>query len=367
MPHGHALLRWSVAVCCAAWLTFCTTTTERPRVHVSAANPTVRRALAACPSLAEFAPATTCATGQHLLYVAKNALVARPPPARQEETLRMADGGDVGLCWIGPPSAVVVVWVPGILGTSADEESDLWRNVVLCRGWRCVVVRNRGVGVPLRTPRFSPLGSARDLAEVVRHVVGLGGRRVFLMGTSAGGSAAMRYLASPGAHRLVRAAFLISPSVDIEADARTCSAGYHGYILRGIKSMWLHPNEALLRSVPGWQQINAATTLTEINEIIPPFAGAKGVRQYLEETSPAGRLGHIRVPTLILHAMDDPVCLSEHVLREVRPLAETHDSVGLVLTRHGGHMVFYDAGLTSWAHRLAAEFFAGTTVPAPAR
>lgn len=188
---------------------------------------------------------------------------------------------------------------------------------------------------------------------------------MFLMGTSAGGSTVLRYLASPDAHRLVRAAFVISPSVDIEADARTCSAGYHGYILRGIKATWLSPNEDLLRSVAGWRQLNSAATLTEFQESVAVMAGAEGYRDYLEETNPAGSLGHIRVPTLILHAMDDPVCLPEHVLREVRPLAETHANVGLILTRHGGHMMFYDAGLASWAHRLAAEFFAGTRAPRP--
>ena len=68
------------------------------------------------------------------------------------------------------------------------------------------------------------------------------------------------------------------------------------------------------------------------------------------------RGGRVRVPTLLLNALDDPFCVSQNV-DDHRGLVLANPSLVLATTRRGGHLAFYEGLMAKpWAERVALEW-----------
>ena len=64
----------------------------------------------------------------------------------------------------------------------------------------------------------------------------------------------------------------------------------------------------------------------------------------------------VRVPTLLLNALDDPFCVSQNV-DDHRGLVLANPSLVLATTRRGGHLAFYEGLMAKpWAERVALEW-----------
>jgi predicted alpha/beta-fold hydrolase len=104
------------------------------------------------------------------------------------------------------------------------------------------------------------------------------------------------------------------------------------------------------------------------SRIIVPMHGFDDVDGYYWEASAGRLLGRVRVPTLVLHAEDDPMVPIE----TVRPwVGDASRWVKVKLSRHGGHLGWLggldeSSWIKSWATSEALAFFA-VHAPAPFR
>jgi predicted alpha/beta-fold hydrolase len=164
-----------------------------------------------------------------------------------------------------------------------------------------------------------------------------------IAGFSLGGSLSLLTLGRQAAQvpPQVRALAAVSTPLDLAACAdalgRLGNRVYQRYFIRNLRASYryrqrLHPHIY----EPGLEQ--RLRTVREFDEhVTAPLGGYRDARDYYERSSAGPWLPHIRVPTLVLNAADDPIVPVESVRRFAPP---SGSPVRLELTRTGGHVGF---------------------------
>jgi hypothetical protein len=169
---------------------------------------------------------------------------------------------------------------------------------------------------------------------------------VLAIGFSLGGNLLLKGLGEWGAAAPLRAAVAVSAPLDLAASCRRImaprNAVYQRYLLRKLQRESLAP---LL-----------ARTLYEFDDrVVAARNGFAGADDYYARCSAARFLDAIRVPTLLIHALDDPwIPAAMYTQRDWS--ANPH--VLPLLAAGGGHVGFHarDAQ-AAWHDRCAAQFF----------
>tara|TARA_B100001939_G_scaffold317864_1_gene304840 strand:- start:1699 stop:2724 length:1026 start_codon:yes stop_codon:yes gene_type:complete len=181
---------------------------------------------------------------------------------------------------------------------------------------------------------------------------------VFVMGLSLGGNMMLKYLGLTGKNSLIRAAVAVSTPLDLKAAERKImesrNSSYHGYILQELKrqvklSKHHHP-EAVVKAAL------AAATLYEFDDVyVSRVHGFDGADKYYASQSAGHFLIGVRVPTLMIHAENDPWIPVEDYRHRIWPEDMT---MSVLLTQDGGHLGFHTQDHPSpWHNRVAAVFF----------
>ena len=103
--------------------------------------------------------------------------------------------------------------------------------------------------------------------------------------------------------------------------------------------------------------LKGCSTIREFDhEITARYEGFSSADDYYCRSSASRVVEHVTVPTLIVHAVDDPFI---RVLPETRAKLAANPNITFVETQHGGHCAFlaepngYDG---RWAEKLVIEF-----------
>lgn len=223
-------------------------------------------------------------------------------------------------------------------------------------------------GEPNLKPRAYHSGETGDLALVLRRLRERFPRRPFvLVGFSLGGNVMLKYLGEHGGAEPtgVVGAAAISVPYDLAAGARrleTSFLGRHLYTRYFVASLVEKVRAKAHLLEPGFDVdgILESTSIRAFDEALTaPLHGFDSAEQYYRESSSSGFLEGIRVPTLLLHSMDDPFLPSDAV-----PTTTMGDNPLLhpVLTAKGGHVGFVSGTLTRprfWGEESAVRFLAG--------
>jgi hypothetical protein len=169
----------------------------------------------------------------------------------------------------------------------------------------------------------------------------------------------LKYLGEEGKATPLAAAASVCAPVDHSVTCRNMMRGrnaiYHRHILGQMKREATGEGAALT----GLERtaILAARSIWEYDEnFIAPRHGFAGAEDYYARCKPLAFMEDIRVPTLILGAMDDPWIPGA--------LYEAYDwsrnpALTPLLSRSGGHVGFHDSNPEQpWSDRVVAEFFA---------
>jgi uncharacterized protein len=219
-------------------------------------------------------------------------------------------------------------------------------------------------------PDLYHMGLEVDLVEAVRMLA----RRadvsdVYVLGYSGGGSLSLKaaafWSALARSESPVRKVAALSPPIDlIETRAnieRLRYVPYHMHVLRG-----LHRSArrfALRKNSPApytLKDIALSFTVREFDRrITVPMHGFDSVHHYDETSSALHDLPNIKIPTLIIHAKDDPmvpVAALERALKTASP------DVSALLSLEGGHLGWaaaIDEGSLkrTWAINQVLQFF----------
>lgn len=306
----------------------------------------------------------------HLQTIGAAAPLFSPPRSHtvdHEEDLRIPldDAGHRlhARAWWAAEGAPAVVILHGIAG-SKEAPCCVRAAVALHRaGYHTIRLDMRGAGDSIvDAPSLYHAGLTSDLDLAVRHVARdprVSG--VLVLGFSGGGSQALKLAGEWGdrAPASVLGIATISAPLDytrvaVRMDGLACLP-YRFHVLRGLLDRARafaehHPLRAHYRPAD-LARIRRFRSYDE--SVIVPMHGFGDVDEYYRAASSGPFLEKIKVPTLILHAEDDPMVPIDTVQTW---LAGASPEVRVRLSRHGGHIGWL-AGLdeTSWVKGWATS------------
>jgi predicted alpha/beta-fold hydrolase len=201
-------------------------------------------------------------------------------------------------------------------------------------------------GEPNRGPRFYHSGDTGDIDAVARRLLAVDASAPFLfVGVSLGGNVLLKWLGEFGASvdRRVIAAAAVSVPFDLARASRHIDRGfsriYQRHFLQSLRRKAL---SKLVRypELASRERVLSAHTLYDFDDIVTaPVHGFADADDYYTRSSSIRFLSRIRVPTLLLSAVDDPFLPSE-VLEQVRGVARGNPYLEVEFLAKGGHVGF---------------------------
>ncbi len=281
------------------------------------------------------------------------------------ERLELPDGDFVDLCLTANAGAPVVAVFHGLEGCVDSHYVKPLLAAVEKRGWHGVFMHFRGCsGEYNRLERSYHSGDTGDIGFLVEHLRNLyPGTPIAAVGYSLGGNALLKYLGEADRGGQVHAAAAVSVPYSLAEGAKQLKTGFSRVYQRRLLGL-------LKRKITGkFSARDCPFDLDEVSQlndffrfddrITAPLHGFAGVMDYYNRSSSLPFLKSITVPSLLLHARDDPF-MTEHVIPEDDELSEY---VQLELAETGGHIGFVSGrvpGYASyWLERRIIEFFDG--------
>jgi predicted alpha/beta-fold hydrolase len=292
--------------------------------------------------------------------------------ARPAELIRYPlPGGDGALyvrAWWQPGKARTVVIVHGVGGTS-ESKYVLRAGVSLYRaGFHVVRLNLRGAGEGIRdAPSLYHGGLTEDLSvtvEALSHDPRVAD--IALVGFSLGGNVSLKMAGEWGSNvpKGVRAVAALSAPLNLvevsRAFERWRAYPYSRYVLRHLIAQAtefrrLHPARAKYDRA----DLRRLGTVRAYDDcVVAPMHGFEGSLAYYRSASSGPLLRRIEVPTLLVHAADDPMVPDF----TVRPwLKELPRSVRVAWSEWGGHVGWFgglseDQWVETWAMRRVLRF-----------
>lgn len=253
----------------------------------------------------------------------------------------------------------LVVLIHGLTGCETSDYIRATALQLLRHGLPVLRLNLRGAGPSRRLCRQQyHAGRSEDLRAVLqqlRRQVDVAG--LVLVGFSLGANMLLKYLAEDGVDRDIRAAVAISPPFDLAATQQRIAAPrnrpYHRWLLARMREEALAApgprSSALDRAIRRCRSIYAFD-----DTVVAPQNGFRGADDYYQRCSARHYVDAIRVPTLLIHAADDPWI----------PIEPFHDfdwrrapAVVPLLPAAGGHVGFHGRGSrTPWHDRCLLRF-----------
>ncbi len=264
----------------------------------------------------------------------------------KRERLELPDGDFLDLDWTDNDSGPIVVILHGLEGSSKSQYARGILAAVQARGWRGVLMHFRGCsGEPNRLARGYHSGETGDLAFVLERLRGQAPLAV--VGYSLGGNVLLKYLGETGNRAPLAAAVAVSVPYRLADSARQLDSGfsrvYQWNLVRRMRAS-LERKRRLARLPLAITDPARLRTFYEFDEhVTAPLHGFRGADHYYAESSSRQYLKTISIPTLLIHAKDDPFMTADTAPAH----GELSTTTRLELYPHGGHVGFV-AGRYPW-------------------
>jgi predicted alpha/beta-fold hydrolase len=262
---------------------------------------------------------------------------------------------------------LTVVLVHGLEGSSHSQ----YIRGLAARAWNngCNVIRMnmRNCGnTDHLTPTLYHSGLSGDVGAVVEHFASQYHlARVALIGYSMGGNLVLKLAGEWGKRTPLCAVAAVCPAVDLAAGSdalhERANRGYEWHFLRGLMRRYRR-KAALYPHLYTTRGIGPVRSVREFDDkIVARYCGFRDADDYYYRAASARVVDRIAVPTLILHALDDPFI---RLLPETRSAIQANPSITLVETPYGGHCAYLsgDAGdEIHWAEATVVRYLLHVT------
>lgn len=293
------------------------------------------------------------------------ASLARRPVEIQtrRERLELADGDFIDLDWTTHRSGPIVLILHGLQGSSSSSYARGLMAACHAKGWRAIVMHFRGCsGEPNRLGRAYHSGETVDLHTVIDILQQREpGTCIGAVGYSLGGNVLLKWLGQYPFPSALCAAAAVSVPFELKTSAIQLGSGfsqlYQRHLLDDLKKSVLL-KQALLSTEIDVERSQSITTIYDFDDVVTaPLHGFKNAEDYYDRSSSRQYLKHIILPTLLLHAKDDPF-MTPAAVPENDDLSA---STVLELSPSGGHVGFVSGDWPWTAHywleqRLIAYF-----------
>jgi len=324
------------------------------------------------PTLADLAPAPFVPRapwwGGDLQTMRNYLLRDRLPPGHETERLILplgdGSGDQLAAALNRPvrlrPRAPLVILIHGLSGSEQSCNVQRSATSLLELGYPVLRLNLRGAGPSRPLSRYQyHAGRTADLdmalAALPRDILANG---VAAVGFSLGGNMLLKFLGERGAAQPIRAAVSVSAPIDLAACARRMlrwrNFAYQAYLLRDMRIEALtSASELTAREKTALRETRSIWDFD--HNFTAPRNGFAGAEDYYAKNGAQAFLDGIKVPTLVIHAQDDPW---------VPPGAylgydwKRNAAIVPLLPERGGHVGFHGSDRqASWHDVTIARFF----------
>ena len=278
-------------------------------------------------------------------------LCRRPAPlSLRRERIELPDGDFLDLDWNDVESDALILVLHGLEGSARSGYAAGMLHALGQAGLSSVVMNFRGCGgEPNRLPRSYHSGETGDLEYVVQRLrASASDAALGIVGYSLGGNVLLKWLGEKAEHAGIDAAVAVSVPFNLSLCADRLNRGlsrvYQWYLLQKLRRSLQRKLGTMSLSFDVHDP-RSLGSLREFDErVTAPLHGFAGAEDYYARASCGPWLRSIAVPTLILHAIDDPFMTPAVIPRP----DELSRCVQLELSARGGHVGFV-SGRFPWA------------------
>jgi predicted alpha/beta-fold hydrolase len=279
------------------------------------------------------------------------------------ERIDTPDGDFLDLDCAGEGRDRVALLSHGLEGHANQPYIRGMARALMKRGWDVVAWNCRGCsGEPNRQLRFYHSGSSEDLGTVMDHILASGKwREVALVGFSLGGNQTLKLLGERGesVDERVVGAVAISVTCDLAASSVRLGEWQNQlYMARFMKTL-RQKVIAKERMFPGQLDLEGLEDMRTFKQFddryTAPLHGFADAEDYWAKCGSIRFIKNIRVPTLLINALDDPFLGGRCFPGDE---AGTHSNFFLETPAQGGHVGFVTFGQKGeyWSESRAAAF-----------
>ena len=260
---------------------------------------------------------------------------------------------------------LTVVLIHGLEGSSNSQYVIGNTARALAAGLNVVRMNMRTCG---GTDHLSPTiyhsGRSGDVGRVLDAIIAQHQlESIALVGYSMGGNLVLKYTGelAASAPPQLKAVVGISPLMDLAISSaelhRPVNRAYEWHFLRNMvarvrRRMQMYPR------IYADAQVDRIRSMRDFDEyIVAPYGGFLDADNYYYTVASSRHAASLRVPTLILHALDDPFI---RMLPETRDALIANPHVTFIETQQGGHCAFLapaaESGDGYWAEKTLLSF-----------
>jgi predicted alpha/beta-fold hydrolase len=295
----------------------------------------------------------------------------------REQRWELPDGDFLDLAWSGigsgddvqPPGTSdqrpIAILLHGLEGDRSSNYIIGLTHALQQRGWRSCLMHFRNCGgEPNRLARSYHSGETTDIQRLVERLRNdHPDAPLVVVGYSLGGNVLLKWLGEQGADAAVDAAVAVSVPMRLDLCADRMETGlsrlYQHHLVKKLQHSSRRKFGPRGDSPYPLERLHELRSFRQFDhEFTAPLHGFASGADYYQRSSSRQFLRGIEVPTLIIHARDDPF-MTPGVIPEESELAP---SVTLELSDHGGHVGFISGHwpwrLHYWLDQRIPEFLA---------
>jgi predicted alpha/beta-fold hydrolase len=281
----------------------------------------------------------------------------------QRERIETPDNDFLDIDWARTGSSKLAILSHGLEGDS-HRPYMLGMSLMLNRhGWDAAAWNYRGCsGEMNRQLRLYHNGAIDDLDHVVRHTLRTGSyETVALIGFSLGGNLTLVYLGTHGGalDARIRRAAVFSVPCDLRTSAQELAKWTNALYMKQFLRSLHEKVKAKAKQFPGMIHDRGFRSIRNFRDFddryTAPLHGFRDAEDYWRRCSSGQFIPHIRIPALIVNALDDPFLAGAcYPVQE----ASASDMVFLEMPASGGHVGFVQCTRDKryWSEVRAMEF-----------
>jgi len=289
-------------------------------------------------------------------------LVRKVDLEQTRERLELEDGDFIDLDWsyAKEKSNKVIILLHGLEGHAQRPYLTGAAKLFNQNGIDAISVNFRGCsGEPNRKYYAYHSGATQDLHTIVMHAIqNKNYKEIYIKGISLGGNLALKYLGErDDLPSEIKACVAISVPCSLKHSAKQLHSFKNKLFHDRFKKKLVNSLKVKQNQFPdelSQEQFNAIKTLNDFDEIYTSKAhGFKDALDYYEKSSSLQFLPNIKVPTLIINALNDSFLTPECFPVKA---AKNNPNLYLEMPKYGGHVGFIQRGNFYYNEKRALEF-----------
>ena len=288
-----------------------------------------------------------------------------PIPNYIREKIDTKDGDFLNLDWrLQDNKNELVILFHGLEGDSKRTYLNSCSDYFFDRGFSILAWNHRSCGGELNnTLRLYHHGVIDDVDCVITKAITEGYESIYLIGYSMGGALIINYAGAYDVPKQVKSSCVFSIPISLQSCSETLKKFPNTIYLNNFKKTLIPKFKAKAEQFPGKlneEMILKIQSFDEIDEYFTaPMHGYKSKEDYYHKASPSTVLDHVKIPTLIVNALNDPF-----LGKECYPFYrfEKYEHIYFETPKFGGHCAFpIKNDIHSWCEIRAFQFFKNRT------